>query len=364
MPILDPKKTIERVVTAIQDYHDEAGLKKAQINVSGGIDSSVMVGLLATALGPKNVIAAYVGIDSSCSSRERAQAVCGTFGVDLIDLDVSETFKRLSGEITQAMLEAGYSVADIHKRMADDPTIMGGFRSCFRAPLARAFGRFGGNAIGHGTGNECEDRWLRFYQKGGDGERDTNPIGEFSKGEVYQLALVLGLPKIALEAIPSPDLWAAGDAGHSDEDEIKGYFRLAPDFPIQCYSYIDFETGEYTNVGLIERISRFLDRKIGVQDMDQDRFYIVAVGSLLFGKDEPDLNRLLYEAEKSRLFSDINPGTVGFLLGRARRIERMTRHKANPMIPTLVSREALVEEGLLTNDLPVDKLAGTQGGEE
>jgi len=359
MPILDPGKTIEKLVTAIQDYHDSAGLRRAQINVSGGIDSSVMVGLLAKAVGPQNVIAAYVGIDSSCSSRSRAKAVCDTFNVKLIDLDVSETFKRLSGEITQAMLEAGYSVADIHKRMEDDPTIMGGFRSCFRAPLARAFGRFGGNAIGHGTGNECEDRWLRFYQKGGDGERDTNPIGEFSKGEVYQLALALGLPKIALEAIPSPDLWAAGDAGHSDEDEIKDYLKIDRDYPLQCYSYIDMETGEYKNVGLIERVSRFLDLKVGVQDME-DRFYIATIGNLLFGETEPDpdLDCILIEAEKSGFFSDMTTGMIGFLLGGARRIERTTRHKANPMIPTLVSREALVEEGLLTNDLPVAKLAG------
>jgi len=260
------------------------------------------------------------------------------------------------------MQAVGYPAADIHKQMEDDPTIMGGFRSCFRAPLARAIGRFAGNAIGHGTGNECEDRWLRFYQKGGDGERDTNPIGEFSKGEVYQLALALGLPKFALEAIPSPDLWAAGDAGHTDEDEIKGYLQLDPDYPLNCYSYIDFDTGEYKNVGIIERISRFLDRKVGVQDIDQDRFYIATIEQLLFRQAEPDLNLLLHEAEKSGLFNDIPTGTVGFLLGRARRIERVTRHKANPMIPTLVSREALVEEGLMTNDLPVDKFTGTQGG--
>jgi NAD+ synthetase len=363
MPIRNPTKTIERLVTAIQDFHDGAGLKQAQINVSGGIDSSVMVGLLATALSPKNVIAAYVGINSSCSSRKRAQTVCEHFGVKLIDLDVTDTFHRLSGEITKAMQAAGYSVEDIHQRMTDDPTIMGGFRSCFRAPLARAFGRFSGNAIGHGTGNECEDRWLRFYQKGGDGERDTNPIGEFSKGEVYQLALALGLPRLALEAIPSPDLWGAGDAGHSDEEEIKGYLQLGPDYPINCYSYIDFETGQYKNVGLLERVSRFLDRSIGIQDQDEGRFYTATVGQLLFAAYEPNLDDLLCEAEKSGLFSDIPTGTVGFLLGRARRIERVTRHKANPMIPTLVSREALVAEGLLTNDLPVKELAGTQGGE-
>ena len=83
MPIRNPTKTIERLVTAIQDFHDGAGLKQAQINVSGGIDSSVMVGLLATALSPKNVIAAYVGINSSCSSRKRAQTVCEHFGVKL-----------------------------------------------------------------------------------------------------------------------------------------------------------------------------------------------------------------------------------------------------------------------------------------
>ena len=41
-----------------------------------------------------------------------------------------------------------------------------------------------GNGLRHGTGNECEDRWLRFYQKGGDGEVDSNPIAMLSKGGI------------------------------------------------------------------------------------------------------------------------------------------------------------------------------------
>ena len=75
-----------------------------------------------------------------------------------------------------------------------------------------------GGGIRHGTGNECEDRFLRFYQKGGDGEVDTNPIAMLSKGEVFQLARGLGVPQRVLQALPSPDLWGVGEqhigAGH------------------------------------------------------------------------------------------------------------------------------------------------------
>ena len=89
----------------------------------------------------------------------------------------------------EALTAAGYDGAELDTRVAKDPTILGSIRSCIRAPIGRGFNRMTGGGIRHGTGNECEDRFLRFYQKGGDGEVDTNPIAMLSKGEVYQVAL-------------------------------------------------------------------------------------------------------------------------------------------------------------------------------
>jgi NH3-dependent NAD+ synthetase len=183
--------------------------------------------------------------------------------------------------------------------------------------------------IRHGTGNECEDRWLRFYQKGGDGEVDTNPIAMLSKGETYQLAKVLGVPRSIIEALPSPDLHGVGEQ-HNDEDEIRAMSGVD-----WTYSRIDVETGRYTRVGTIEMLSRFLDLH---PELLRD-------GDL----PEQELERLANAAEP--LFQRRHAVVVTFLES-ARALEKMTRHKANPNIPSLGERSNLVQRGILSNELP------------
>jgi NH3-dependent NAD+ synthetase len=123
--------------------------------------------------------------------------------------------------MVNAMVEAGYDRKEIQDRMKGDPTIMGSIRSTLRAPWGRAANRLSGGGIRHGTGNEDEDRVLRFYQKGGDGEVDSNPISMLSKGEVFQLGIALGVPRSILSARPSPDLWGVGEEHNDEEDSVK-----------------------------------------------------------------------------------------------------------------------------------------------
>src|SRR5690606_15604020 len=149
-----------------------------------------------------------------------------------------------------SLLAAGHDAATLDARIVKDPTILGSIRSCLRAPVGRGFNRMTGSGIRHGTGNECEDRWLRFYQKGGDGEVDTNPIAMLAKGEVYQLGRALEVPRSIIDALPSPDLHGVGDT-HNDEDEIRAMSGVD-----WTYSRIDWDTGAYVRVGTIELLSR------------------------------------------------------------------------------------------------------------
>ena len=65
MPVLNPEALINNRVKAIRAYHESAGIQRAELDVSGGIDSAVMLMLLAEALGPDNVTAVYSSINSS-----------------------------------------------------------------------------------------------------------------------------------------------------------------------------------------------------------------------------------------------------------------------------------------------------------
>jgi NAD+ synthetase len=337
MPVIAAEALIDNRVAAIRSFHEFVGAKRAQLDVSGGVDSAVMLGLLALALGPDQITAVHSVIHTNDEQTARAREVAvEIFGVSLIEIDLTRIYERLVQTMRDGLAAAGHP--DPEQLMAVDPTILGSLRSTLRAPVGRGFNRMTGGGLRHGTGNECEDRWTRFYQKGGDGEVDTNPIAMLSKAEVYQLALKLGVPRSTIAAAPSPDLWGTGD-GHNDEDEFAAYFGFDPlDAGQTFYGYIDSETGAYRSVGLIERVSRFVDRS-GV--------------ALFVGEGEPQsLADIIEQGTCARDLAGVPREMVRQLLTAARRIERSTRHKFNPNCPTLGERAELVAAGILSNDLP------------
>ena len=332
MPVLDAPALIENRVRALRDLHTGVGNLRAELDVSGGIDSGVLLGLLAKAIGPENLTAVYSSIHSGDEFRDRAREVAATFGVSLVELDLTELFDDLTEQMKLALLNAGYDVGQVEQRILTDRSVLGSLRSCIRAPIGRGLNRMTGGGLRHGTGNECEDRFLRFYQKGGDGEVDTNPIGMLGKGEVFQLARELGVPRSLIDALPSPDLHGIGD-DHNDEAELHELSGVH-----WTYSRIDFETGEYTRVGTIERMSRFLDAGFEAR---------------LFAAEAPSAQELadIVDAAATH-FPNESPEEIKGLLNSCRKLEAASRHKANPNIPTLGERSDLLEAGVLTDSLP------------
>jgi len=332
MPVIDFQRLFENRTDAIRQYHKQVGLDRAELDVSGGIDSAVMLHLLAHALGPDKVTAVYSSINSSDESKQRARAAAESARVNLVELDLTTVFDQIVHDAMKAVVVA-QSTAHLSRfvlveRMKNDPTILGSFRSCFRAPIGRFLNRLTGGGIRHGTGNEDEDRWLRFYQKGGDGEVDTNPLAMLSKGEVYQLAVHLGVPSEIITCRPTPDLWGAGEA-HNDEAELLTLSGVA-----WTYSRVDPATGQYIYVGTIERMSRMLDQvcKNGDQEMalhmddDDEAIGLVDIIAKRFGLELAHVESMI-------------------------KWEASTRHKMNPNCPSLGSREELLQLGILSQDI-------------
>lgn len=341
MPVRNASALIESRCAAIASYHAQTRIRRAQLDVSGGVDSAVMLGLLAHAIGADQITAVYSSINSSQDSLNRARQAAQTFKVRLIELDLTATFEQLvETMVTQTNL-AGYPRSQLQADMTKDPSILGSIRSCLRAPVGRGLNRMTRGGIRHGTGNECEDRYIRFYQKGGDGEVDTNPIEMLAKGEVYQLAHALALPSTILDALPSPDLHGNAHA-HNDEQELRELTGVS-----WTYSRIDASTGQYTRIGTIEAMSRFLDRP--------------GVEARLFGAQDLDAEALqeLVELALRWEFRTLSgqPDHMEAYLRSARKLEATSRHKLNPAIPGLGSRAQLLLSGCLDNELPEVELA-------
>ena len=353
MPVLNPEALIDNLAGNIRRMHTDSNINRAELDLSGGIDSAVMAGLLTLAVGRGNTTFIFLGINSNPDAYERAKGLTDALGERLINFDGTTLFNGLLTQMKAKMTLAGYDIDEVDARIAADPTILGSIRSTLRAPWGRAANRLTGGGIRHGTGNECEDRWLRFYQKGGDGEVDTNPISMLSKGEVYQLARYLGKRLNAVEAFdrinnatPSADLWGNGDV-HNDESEIGNYLGVKG-YPY--YSYINAD-GTYRTVGLIERVSRACDEPAGV--VWQADGYGNTWGEVLFSDlGTMDTDTVLKQMSNLTPFTGIAQTDVVAVLKSARRIERVTRHKWNPSCPALTLRSDLVSAGILTNTLP------------
>ena len=371
MPVLSPNVLAAERVGALHEAHIAARCPRATVNLSGGIDSAVIACLAVLAIGADNVTLDHTCLSTSGEQTNRAINLAKALNCKLAVGQFTGTFNVLMEEFGRSLEAAGFDRDEVDARCAKDPTILGSIRSIFRTTLGRGYNRLTGGGLYHGTGNECEDRYLRFYQKGGDGEVDSNPIAMLSKGEVYQLALALAnqmgptvkaalLPIIG--ATPSPDLWGVGDA-HSDESELANWLN-AP----FTYSRISVETGEYVKVGTIERVARFLDLPHEIAGFPEEW----TVEKVLFGRHkssevtESIVDTLVAHACSHPLFNgtpfspqtpNVRVGAIPMdiikaLLMGARKAEAATRHKMNPNIPTYGDRASLVEAGILTNDLP------------
>lgn len=214
--ILDCEKLVEEVAWHMRKQAYEAHTDKAEIDISGGVDSAVVAALACKAFGPENVIGVYSDVNSSADSLRRAKLTAEAFGFQFIELHLSSVFYNIRFQIKQEFERLGLPWPD----EKEDPTIYGGFRSCLRAPVGRFVNRLFGGGIRQGTGNRDEDQYVRFYQKGGDGEIDSNWVGSLFKSEVWELAEYLGVPEEIIKAAPTPDLWGVGEK-HNDEGELE-----------------------------------------------------------------------------------------------------------------------------------------------
>ncbi len=241
---LDAAHETERIAQGLRDVVWRKFKRKgAVVALSGGVDSSVCVGLAATALGPDRVLALILPErESSPSSSRLAYQVAEQFGV-----------RVLEHEITAALAGVGcYEVRDQairsvfpeygpgwKNKIAIAGGVEGGFNH-FRLVVMDPTGRILEKRLPYseflqvvaaqnhkqrirktleyhhadrlhyavlGTPNRLEYE-LGFFVKNGDGSADVKPIAHLYKTQVYALARHLGLPGEICESTPTTDTYS------------------------------------------------------------------------------------------------------------------------------------------------------------
>ena len=200
---IQPALVAELLVDFLKEEVGSAGMLRALLGVSGGIDSAVAAALSARAFGPENVLGVLLPYRlSDPRSEAHAKLVITRLGLASRRVDIS------------AMAD-GYLGPE---QIADSRRRGNVLARCRMIALYDLSVEWRGLVIG--TSNKSEIL-LGYSTQWGDAAHALNPLGDLYKHQVYQLARYLELPPELIEKPPSADLFE----GQTDEAELG--FRYA-----------------------------------------------------------------------------------------------------------------------------------------
>lgn len=206
----------DRITAWLKDRIDEAGADRFVLGLSGGIDSAVVCGLCANAVGPERVLPIIMPSSSIPDDADQAHKVAEAFGVKPVTVDLT------------AVAESVFAAMPTEKALYHDligEDVPDGSEA--RLQLARANVRPRSRMITNyylanlsrgivvGTGNKTE-YLIGYFTKYGDGGVDLAPLVDLYKFEVRAVAKAIGVPESVITRPPSAGLWE----GQTDEDEI------------------------------------------------------------------------------------------------------------------------------------------------
>lgn len=189
------------ILTAfVRETASDAHAKGAVVGISGGIDSAVIVKLCADALGPENVSAVFMPVDSTPREDYRqTRDVCEIWGVkyDVVDIQPAvDAFGKM-------LLREG-----------DDPLQKGNIMARCRMIVLYDKAKRDGCLV-YGTTNRSE-LFMGYMTKFGDGAEDVTPMYDLYKTQVWELARIIGVPEEIVNKVPTAGLWE----GQTDEEEM------------------------------------------------------------------------------------------------------------------------------------------------
>lgn len=212
----DPERVRARLVDWIAERVAESATTGAVFGLSGGVDSAVVCGLAAQALGPERCLGVILPIESAPDDARLARAAAGTFAVPTVEVALAGPFDALLA----ALVEAARDLGGGGGVLAGDPRsgIPGLARMNLKPRLRMASLYYFSNILNRlvlGTGNAVEFA-LGYFTKYGDGGADIFPLGDLVKGEVWALARTLGVPPEIVQRTPTAGL----APGQTDEGDL------------------------------------------------------------------------------------------------------------------------------------------------
>jgi len=199
-----------KIAEWIKDYFQETGKTKAIVGISGGIDSAVVASLCVKALGKENVLGVIIPIESSIYDGLDAMKVIEKLGIDHIEVHGDSPFYKT----WQKIIDSTIGLARENKLIKNHKLVKGNVKARIRMTTLYAISEMT-NGLVVGTTNKTE-ALIGYATKYGDGGVDIEPIMDYYKTEVFEMARYLDVPVSIINKKPSAGLWD----GQTDEDEL------------------------------------------------------------------------------------------------------------------------------------------------
>lgn len=193
----------EMVTTFIRDHVRNARADGVVINMSGGLDSSVVATLAVEALGPDRVYGLVLPCGKATESATfDAMSLAETLGIEYTMLQLNPLVMLIEEMLPSFLTEAATVRAD--------GNLVARLRMMCAYYAANTMSR-----LVVGTTNRSE--WLvGYFTKYGDSGVDLQPLTGLYKTEVRALARLLGIPATIIEQPPTAGVYA----GQTDETDL------------------------------------------------------------------------------------------------------------------------------------------------
>ena len=211
----DPAALAESLSAWIRERVERAGSAGVVFGLSGGIDSAVVCGLAARALGPERCLGVVMPIGNVPEDEDLGRRAGEEFGVRVIAPDLLPAFEALETAFRAERDAAGIEPLSPAAAVLATANLKPRLRMIALYHFANLR-----NQLVLGTGNKAE-LTVGYFTKHGDAGVDLMPLADLTKTEVRAVAREIGVPERIIDRPPSAGLWE----GQTDEEELGITYR-------------------------------------------------------------------------------------------------------------------------------------------